>query len=435
MGLYDLIRKFWGIDQQTQPVLDELPQEPYRRRDWYQAREVDPGQLQALVDEIIVPLRPFISNVRIQAGALQQIQFEVQLRNGLRWFNFDMKCRLSDVWHDPWTSTAELEIVDVHSPRLADYFSAYLQGVIGRWLIRLFDFIGPLFPRDQKHGAEIRLQAKTLHVNFRPWVKEYFQSTPQGASPWLEFFFGGTGQPNRGRRIFAHSIIFGAETSAQGHVNLYMYRLPGRVHVTTAAVERNDSESLYWGGVLEWTLSLSTSLILVSLLVPFALAYLHLEPVHFNDLFSLPKLFAYNIAIVLVPFWILRMTMMPVRNMWSKRQGQVDVLRAEVKRDRIFLPLLKDWVLEMRRMEMPGSTKALQDKMREWILLIGDQRRLLHEKLRDIERQQRISFGVLILGYVAVTALEYALWQGYISGPEVYAERIHSLLASVLLGR
>jgi hypothetical protein len=433
MGLFTLIRHLLGKRQQESENLAGRTPETVRNQAWYIPREISAPQLQALIDELIDPLRSLIAEVRIRLVTDQIFCFDVLLRSGLSWFDFSLKCRLGDVWHDRWTSTVDMEILSVASSRFSNILPDSMQRFAGKWFIRLLDFSGPLLRRDKRSGAVIRVQANTLHVNIRPWVEAYFRSA--ASSDWLERFFGSSGQTNRGQRIADRTVIFGAHVTETGQVSLLIYRLSARVKKLPPETRREVSGAILLGGIFEWIVSLATSLILVSLLVPFALAYLHLEPVHFNDLFSLPKILTYNIAIVLVPFWILRMTMMPVRHMWSRRQGQVEVLRAEVERDRIFLPLLRNWVLQIRRMEMSGHDVSLQSRVQEWILRIGEQRRLLQQKLREIEKQRRLSMGVLITGYVAVSILEYALWQGYLAAPGVYAEKIHSLLAGFLLGK
>lgn len=433
MGLFALIRHLFGKKQQTLVDLAGRTTETMRNQAWYIPREIPASQLQELIDELIAPLKSIIAEVQIRFVTDQIFCFDVVLRSGLSWFDFMLKCRLVDVWHDRWTSTVDMEILSVDSSRFTNIMPDAMQRFTGKWFIRLLDFSGPLLRRDKKVGAVIRVQANTLHVNIRPWVEAYFRSS--ASSEWLERFFGSSGQGSRGQRIADRTVIFGAQVKGNGQVSLLMYRLSARVKNLPPEMRQETAGVLSLGGIFEWVISLATSLILVSLLVPFALAYLHLEPVHFNDLFSLPKILAYNIAIVLVPFWILRMTMMPVRQMWSRRQGQVEVLRAEVERDRIFLPLLRNWVLQIRRMETSGNDIALQSNVQEWILRIGEQRRLLQQKLREIEKRRRLSLGVLVAGYVAVGILEYALWQGYLAAPGVYAEKIHILLADFLLGK
>ncbi len=443
MNILDKLHDLFGsseAEKLPKKNLDEgekaAPQTLYRFQD-FTSQEIN----QLFVD-MLRPAEAFVKNIDIQLLPDEQLMYaRIELESFLSPLSFVSKTRLVDVWHDNWTSTAVLELTDINI-HIISLLPKALQRWCGENIIRLIGFFSSLFQYGEKQKARFYLQDKMIYIDFRPWLQNYFKKTDNSFEPsskWLAHMFPSCDNSRaKGWRYIQNHIIFGAEISGYttAFLRLYIYRMPASVYKNTdlelqrASAYGKRSLLSSW---LEWSFAVSTSFLLVGFLVPFGMAYVNLQPINFDNLFSIPFILLYNTFIVFIPLIMFRIVLMPMRRVWASRQGDIDILKAEVARDQVFLPLLREWIIALQTRELTNIPVALLDKIRSLLVKIGMQKYLLVDKISLIQRQRRIYARIIIISYLGVCLLEMLYLTKLLPTPNFFINKINQLLTWVLL--
>ena len=173
--------------------------------------------------------------------------------------------------------------------------------------------------------------------------------------------------------------------------------------------------------------------LLVGFLVPFAMAYVKLVPFTFDNIFSLSSVIIYNTFIVLIPIFTFRIVLIPMRRLWESRHQRIEILQAEVARDQIFLPLLREWIVELQNQENAVISFDLTKKIRSFMLKIGKQKFFLVNKIHLINKRRKFYLSVLFISYLGVCLIEILFLTSLLPTPQFLANKINKILSFILL--
>lgn len=407
----------------------------------YQTYEIDTEETKDLVLDMLKPANTFISDIALNFGQDGCIYSDVQLNKFFKPFSFQTKMKLVDLWRDNQTSTIVFEFVeiDIH---IIDLLPKSWQQWCGKNLISLISFWSSLLQKGHKSTcAHFYLQEQFLYVDFKPWMDDYFNQCDNAAAEneenhWLSKMFGKEGKL-KGKRYLKNHVIFGAEITGEiPKMCIYLYRMPASLY-KNEEVENDLAlyKASFIGNWLEWVFAIVTSFLLVSFLVPFGMAYVRLVPFHLDNLFSLPFIFLYNTMIVLFPLVIFRIVLIPMRRLWDSRQGRIEILQAEVARDQVFMPLLREWIIVLQTTENLSIPISLLTRIRTFLVKIGTQKYWLFEKISLIEKRRRMYASIILFSYIGVCLIEIFFLTGLLPTPQFLVTRINRLLEWLLLSR
>ena len=401
----------------------------------YQSYDFDTGELRELIMDFLKPAKSLVEDISINFSDEQLFYSEVNLKSFLKPFSFRAKVKLVDLWQDQLTSTGIFELIqtDIH---LISLLPRFIQNWCGKKLISLISFWGTFVQEDSKcQRAHFYLQEQFLYIDFQPWLNAYYQSSDEDAgNHWITKFFNKHAR-SKGKRYLQNHIIFGAEILGEpATLRIYLYRMPASFY-KIAEIEKEGAsyKSSFAGNWLEWLFAISTSFLLVSFLVPFGMAYMKLAPVEFDNLLSLPFIFLYNTFIVLIPLFIFRIVLIPMRRVWETRHGRIEILQAEVSRDQVFMPLLREWIIVLQKTDKLQIPYDMLQKIREFLLKIGTQKYWLVNKISLIEKRRRMYVNIIIFSYLGVCLIELLFLTGILPTPQFIANNINHLLEIILL--
>lgn len=407
----------------------------------YQHFDLNSEDITSLFKDIIKPSETFIDDISVTLSSEDQfIYSNVRLKSVLKLLSFSTKSKLIDVWHDAWTSTAVFETVHVNV-HLISLLPNFLQNWCGRKLISLISFIASFLQKDDNHEkAHFYLQDNFLYIDFHPWLNNYLEPEEteenKTTAHWLtNLFFHNTS--NRGKRYIKNHLIFGSQILEDSPIlRLYLYKMPSKayenVNFGTENAEQNFSR---FSNLLEWLFAITTSFLLVSFLVPFGLAYVKLEPIKFDNIFSLPSILLYNTFIVLIPLFLFRIVMMPMYRLWQSRHGRIEILQAEVSRDQVFLPLLREWIIVLQSNDVSNIPTKILSEVRSLLIKIGQQKYLLVNKITLIEKRRRMYISIITTSYLGVCLLEVLFLTGTLPPPQFFANQINNILGWLFLDK
>lgn len=407
----------------------------------YQHFDLNSEDITNLFKDIIKPSETFIDDISITlSGEDQLIYSNVRLKSVLKLLSFSTENKLIDVWHDAYTSTAVFEMVHVNV-HLISLLPKFLQNWCGQKLISFISFIASFIQKnDNLKKAHFYLQDNFLYIDFHPWLNSYLypEETNDKATSahWLtNLFFHNTA--SRGRRYIKNHLIFGSQILKDPSVlRLYLYKMPSKVYESVDVDTAETEKSFFrFGNILEWLFAITTSFLLVSFLVPFGMAYVRLEPIKFDNIFSIPSILLYNTFIVLIPLFLFRIVMMPMYRLWQSRHGRIEILQAEVSRDQVFLPLLREWIVVLQSNEVSHIPSTILNEIRSLLVKIGKQKYLLVDKITLIEKRRRMYISIITTSYLGVCLLEILFLTGTLPPPQFFATQINNILGWLFLDK
>ncbi len=440
MNILNKLHALFGHNAEILPE-QEPSKEKCGAQPLYRYHDFTAVEVNELFADMLRPAQSFVGGVSVRLLPNEQLlSTRIQLKSFLRPLSFACKARLVDIWHDNWTSTAVFEQTDMQI-HLISLLPKTLQQWCGEKIIDLISFLGSMFQSEEKQKARFYLQGQMIYIDFRPWLQNYLEknSPDPDDSAWLNQLFGNDRQRTKGRRYIKNHIVFGSEILGDlPFLRLYIYRMPAAVYKNTELEIQQASAAgkfALLGNWLEWMFAVLTSFLLVSFLVPFGMAYMNLQPINFDNLFSLPFIFLYNTFLVLIPLIIFRIVLMPMRRVWASRHGDIEILQAEVARDQVFLPLLREWIIALQTREIGSIPAALLDKIRSLLVKIGIQKYLLVDKIGLIERRRRMYARIIIVSYLGVCLLEALFLTKMLPTPYFFVNKINHLLSWMLLSK
>ncbi|MDR3348394.1 MAG: hypothetical protein LBO03_02105 [Acidaminococcales bacterium] len=435
------IKRLINIFRQNKDVPSEKShKDNFSPKALYQTYDLTALDMTLVLMDILKPAQAFVRNVSLDFCPDEQcIYAKVELGSFFRPFSFHAKVRLVDIWQDIWTSTAVFELTEINV-HIISLLPKAIRYWCGQKLISIISFWGSFFQKGKYLKAHFYLQEQLLYIDFRPWILQCidgrdFAKKPEAPHRLSSLF--GTGKSAQREKYMRSHIIFGAEIIDKPPLmRLYLYHIPSARYKDA---DFDPESSSYKTGLssnwLEWVFAIATSFLLVSFLVPFGMAYVKLAPFESADLFSLPFIFIYNTLIVLIPFVIFRIVLMPMRRVWASRHGRIEILQAEVARDQVFMPLLREWIVLLQTLEGIPFPHSLLKKIRSFLIKIGVQKYWLVDKISLIEKRRRIYAKIIALSYVGVCLIEALFLTGAMPTPQFLANSANKLLELIFLQR
>ncbi len=446
MGIIKKLNNLLNLFRKKKASLDNHPTNNanFSSQPIYQAYDFSANEVRSLVLDMLKPVRKLIKDIDIDFYSSEQLIYaKVGLKSFLQPFSFEATMKIADIWQDAWTSTAVLKLKDI-KVSLVSYFPKSFENWCGKKVISIIGFLGSILQK--KHiakNAHFYLQDQLLYIDFKPWLQHYLDFCENDCNNelkqidqthWLSSLFSKEGR-YKGKRYLKNHIIFGGEISEDKPcLRIYMYRIPASLYKNDEVqkVIATNKSSLI-GNWFEWSFAILTSFLLVSFLVPFGMEYVKLQPLYANNVFSLSSIIIYNTFLVLIPLFMFRVVLMPMRRIWQTRHGNIEILQAEVSRDQFFLPLLRKWIILLQTNENTALPTKLLLEIRSFLVAIGKQKYLLVDKIALIEKRRQIYFNFIIVGYLGVCILELLLLTQVLPTPKFLVSKINIILENILL--
>ncbi len=357
-------------------------------------------------------------------GGLQSLSLQL-LQDGMVCFalrfkllgRIDVACELADLWHDEHTSSIELKLLQVSTAE---------QGGKGRlvsWLLivlsRLSYLLGTLTTSE---GISLRLAPEMIHVDLRGHVAAT-------VSPKYQ-------------RLRRNLTIIGGEVG-EGHLRLHIHRMPFCLQEAKEQAEETFFSPR--GGysrimaTWHWLLLIAYVFILIHLTFPVvqrAFSFVYSDTGQgMRFLWS----FIYDIFVLGISFFFLRLTMFPFYVHWWRYKHEVRLLRAEEAKDRQYLRILDRWFKDFREMyhelSRKRNKKALvqyRRQLRDAIHDVGLQRRQLAEKQEYLDAQNWNWMRQILVGYVVAFGLEWLYINEILPPLEMTLDWVNQLMAWLL---
>ncbi len=378
------------LGQEQEVVLSEA-----ELADWLNERLAGRGGLRRL-------------ELRLPSDGLIRLQLE------LAWLGeVELNCSLADLWHDRYTSSLELKLHQVIAKEMGG------KGVAAKllvpFLLRLSYLIGTFTTNE---GVSLRLAPEAIQIDLREHVTTV-------VSP-------------RYRRLRHNLVIIGGEVLA-GQLLLHIHRVP-----SCKAEEENGSGEFFspqgrsslmtlW----HWLLLISYVFILIHLTFPVvqrAFTFVYSDTGQgMRFLWS----FIYDILVLVMSFFFLRLTMFPFYVHWWRYKHEVSLLRMEEAKDRQYLRILDRWFKDFREMyhALSRNKKALvqyRQQLRDAIRDVGLQRRQLAEKQEYLDAQHWNWMRQIVVGYLVAFGLEWLYINEILPPLEMTLDWVNQLMAWLL---
>ena len=389
--------------------------------------EDDENALLGKSQGVLIPspeLETWLIERLVGRGGLQALRLQLlqagTIRFGLRFKllgKIDAECELADLWHDEHTSSIELKLLELNTAE---------QGGKGRmisWLLlvlpRLLHLLGTFRTSE---GISLRLSPDMIHVDLRGHV-------------------AATVSP-RYQRLRRNLAIIGAEVG-EGHLRLHIHRMPFCLQD-----EKTQQEETFFsprGGysrimaTWHWLLLIAYVFILIHLTFPVvqrAFSFVYSDTGQgMRFLWS----FIYDIFVLVISFFFLRLTMFPFYVHWWRYKHEVRLLRAEEAKDRQYLRILDRWFKDFREMyhelSRKRNKKALvqyRRQLRDAIHDVGKQRRQLAEKQEYLDAQNWNWMRQILVGYVVAFGLEWLYINEILPPLEMTLDWVNQVMAWLL---
>lgn len=343
--------------------------------------------------------------LRLQPDGVARLQLQVVCLGTV-----ELICSLADLWHDRYTSSLELKLhqVTAQSGSLAARLFIAL-------LLRLSYLVGPLTTSE---GVSLRLAPDAIQMDLRGHVAAV-------VSP-------------KYRRLRHNLVIIGGEV-LEGQLLLHIHRVPScRLEQECAAEEffspQGRSRLL---AAWHWLLLITYVFILIHLTFPVvqrAFTFVYSDTGQgMRFLWS----FIYDILVLVMSFFFLRLTMFPFYVHWWRYKHEVSLLRMEEAKDRQYLQILDRWFKDFREMyhALSRNKKALvqyRQQLRDAIRDVGRQRRLLAEKQEYLDAQHWNWMRQIIVGYLVAFGLEWLYINEILPPLDMTLDWVNQLMAWLL---
>jgi hypothetical protein len=149
----------------------------------------------------------------------------------------------------------------------------------------------------------------------------------------------------------------------------------------------------------------------------------------------------YNLCVMLLSYFFLRITMLPLYLKWNKSKKELAILVSVEERDHQYLRLLTDFVKGMQQSRLPSTDDTVHRSMQnvpvenidQMIELMSQVREQSRQRLLGMTRMRRGWLQDLIIGYVAIFFLEWLYYQGLLTPLPKSIEWVNKVMASLFL--
>lgn len=138
----------------------------------------------------------------------------------------------------------------------------------------------------------------------------------------------------------------------------------------------------------------------------------------------------YNLLVILLSYFFLRITMLPLYVKWNKSKEELSTLISLESRDHEYLRPLTDLV---RKMQGGGAPSVPTETIVQMIELMSSIREQSHRRLLGMTQMRRGWLQDLFVGYLFIFSLEWMYYSGHLTPLSVSIEWVNRILAGLLL--
>jgi hypothetical protein len=323
-----------------------------------------------------------------------------------------------DLWHDSRVSSLDFQVATLS---VAKWRNTFFSRLFARILI--IGFLSLLRWNGFWHHEFLRfvLRAKRTVRVYVEW--------PAKKSPLLENI------SVIGVRIQKKSVVF------------YTFRRPMEMQSPPAfdlqgegAREKNIAANSL-AVVFSWLLLGVYAFVLVDVTLPVLSGAFQLMPQETGGLTQWLLTQIYNLFVILLSYFFLRITMLPLYLKWNKSREELATLISLEERDHQYLRPLTELVKKMQQTK-PSAAKSdsdgtarnvSQETIAKMIELMSNMREQSRRRLLGMTRMRRGWVQDLIIGYIFIFSLEWMYYKGLLTPLSVSIEWVNRVMMRLFL--
>ncbi len=315
--------------------------------------------------------------------------------------------RVTDLWHDPQVSSLDFQIMGIELTRFQ-----------GGFLIRFFErvAIGFVYLCLRWNGSW-RNETMRFVVPSDRMIRLYIDWT-DAKSPLIDNI------NVIGVQIQCDSVVF------------YTFRRPVTslaAHSVVLADVRPVNGSTFWNRLavlLSWLLLGAYAFVLIHVTLPVLNGAFRLMPQDAKAVHIWILKQTYNLLVILLSYFFLRITMLPLYVKWNKSKEELATLISLESRDHEYLRPLTEMV---RKMQGGGTSNVPTETIAQMIELMSSIRELSHRRLLGMTQMRRGWLQDLIVGYLFIFSLEWMYYSGHLTPLSVSIQWVNRIMARFLL--
>lgn len=311
-----------------------------------------------------------------------------------------------DLWHDSKVSSIDFKIVSTttHNKvsllwRIGEYLALSLVFMVlrwqGTWRYQSLSFVSPV--------------DRILRV-YVEW--------PQNRSLLLE-----------------NVNVIGVQTYIGGLL-LNTFRRPavaGTNHFITVKQHEQGKRRSFWNRLeilFSWLLLGAYAFVLIHVTLPVLDGAFRLMPQDTKALHVWILKQTYNLLVILLSYFFLRITMLPLYSKWNKSREELLTLISLEARDHEYLQPLSEMV---RKMQGKGLNSVPTDTIAQMVDLMSSIRERSRQRLMGMSQMRRSWIQDLIVGYLFIFSLEWMYYYGYLTPLSVSIDWVNRVMTRLFL--
>ena len=322
------------------------------------------------------------SGIWAQTGNQVEAGFDLPLLGEIH-----LHFELLDLWHDSNSTSGDLRLKKITGSAVRLPFFTFLAEYLLLQMVLLFvRLFGPL------HEGRLAILVKDFDI-----VRIYFQH--DAASDRL-----------------THVTVVGAKTQP-GRIVFFTHRTPLISLVEPDGRPASRFEQGKLAQILKWAILGLYSFMLVHITFPVLDGAFQLTQGTSDHWDRLIWSQIYNVFVLLLSYFILRVTMFPLYLHWNQAKQRVAELVVIEKRDHAYLKPLTDLIRQMKTDSQgtPEAQGAMRHAIASMIRMMSEMRVDSEQRLYQIARMKRLWLKDMAIGYLMVFGLEWLYLQGHLT--------------------
>lgn len=314
---------------------------------------------------------------------------------------------VADVWHDARVSSVDFFIESISAQNGKSSWGWR----IGERILRGFLFLA------LRWQGTWRYQALSFLSPVDRMIRVYIE-WPQNRSPILE-----------------NVNVIGVQTYKAGLI-LNTFRRPVTAdakHFISNQDPAAEKERSVWNRLevlFSWLLLGAYAFVLIHVTLPVLDGAFRLMPQDAKAVHVWILKQAYNLLVILISYFFLRITMLPLYIKWSKSREELVTLMSLESRDHEYLKPLTEMV---RKMQGKGTPNVPPETIAQMIDLMSTIRERSRRRLVGMSQMRRSWIQDLVVGYVFIFSLEWMYYLGYLTPLSVSIDWVNRVMIRLFL--
>ncbi len=193
--------------------------------------------------------------------------------------------------------------------------------------------------------------------------------------------------------------------------------------------------------VFSWILLGAYAFVLVHVTLPVLSGAFRLMPQDATALHIWVLTQIYNLCVILLSYFFLRITMLPLYLKWNKSKEDLSTLISLEERDHQYLRPLTELVKKMQQARQinvgrgaaPGTNSVTSDTITQMIELMSTIRDHSRQRLLGMTRMRRGWVQDLMIGYIFIFSLEWMYYRGLLTPLSVSIKWVNRIMEGLFL--